>query len=320
MGARQQGPSNWGDHYGMRIRGYLQPTASGSYIFWLATDDDGELWLSTDDQPSSKQRIASISGWTSSREWNKYPSQKSAALTLVAGRRYYLEVLQKEGVGGDNLAVGWATPGQDTTAPSEVVPGSVLSGFGGTTVETSPWANRDVGSTGMAGSTSSANETFTVSGSDADIWGTADAFQFASQPLTGDGTIVARIGSMQNTDAWAKAGVMMREGTAAGAMHAFCGVTAANGVAFQRRIATNGNSSHTGGSPSAALRWVKLVRQASLVTGFESADGVTWIPVGSATINMANPVQVGLAVTSHNASVFCTAVFDNVLVIPGGNG
>ena len=131
-----EGPSNWGDNYGTRIRGYLNPTVSGSYIFWLATNDDGELWLSTDDQPFNKRRIASVSGSTGVREWNKFPSQKSVVQTLVAGRRYYIEVLQKENTGSDCLAVGWSTPGQKTSSPSKVVPGSVLSGFSGTTVVT----------------------------------------------------------------------------------------------------------------------------------------------------------------------------------------
>jgi len=40
-----------------------------------------------------------------------------------------VEVLQEEGAGSDNLAVGWAKPGQSTSAPSEVIPGAVLSPF-----------------------------------------------------------------------------------------------------------------------------------------------------------------------------------------------
>ena len=78
-------------------------------------------------------KIASVPDWTNSREWNKYPTQKSAGppITLTAGQRYYVEALQKEGGGGDNLAVGWAKPGESTSAPSEVIPGSVLSPFSG---------------------------------------------------------------------------------------------------------------------------------------------------------------------------------------------
>jgi hypothetical protein len=67
--------------------------------------------------------------WTDSRQWNNYSTQKSPAITLTEGQRYYVEALQKEGGGGDNLAVGWAKPGESTFAPSEVIPGSVLSPF-----------------------------------------------------------------------------------------------------------------------------------------------------------------------------------------------
>lgn len=105
-------PSSISDYYTHRVRGYLYPPTTGSYEFWLATDDDGELWLSTNDSPANKQRIAYIQGnWAGSREWTKLATQHSTTRTLVAGQRYYIEVLQSEGSGGDNLAVGWSGPG-----------------------------------------------------------------------------------------------------------------------------------------------------------------------------------------------------------------
>ena len=99
---------------------------TGSYTFWIASDDKSELWLSTDDNPLNKVKIASVPDWTDSRQWDKFSSQKSSALHPFAdaGQRYYVEALQKEGGGGDNLAVGWAKPGESTSAPSEVIPGS----------------------------------------------------------------------------------------------------------------------------------------------------------------------------------------------------
>ena len=102
-----ESPTDVADDYGLRIRGYICPPASGSYIFWLASDDNGELWLSTDDDPKNKQLIASVPEWTASREWDKFPSQQSEALLLIEGQRYYIEALAKEGGGADNLAVGW---------------------------------------------------------------------------------------------------------------------------------------------------------------------------------------------------------------------
>ena len=126
-----EAPTNWAENYGTRLRGYITAPVTGNYIFWIASDDKSELWLSTNDNPVNKVNIASVPDWTDSRQWGKFPSQKSAAITLTANQRYYVEALQKEGDGGDNLAVGWAKPGQATSAPSEVIPGSVLSPFSG---------------------------------------------------------------------------------------------------------------------------------------------------------------------------------------------
>jgi len=122
-----EAPTNSADNYGQRVRGTLTAPATGSYTFWIAGDDSVELWLSTTSSSANRVRIAYHTSWTSSREWTKFATQKSAAVTLTAGSRYYIEALMKEGAGGDNLAVGWAKPGQSTAAPAEVIPGSVLS-------------------------------------------------------------------------------------------------------------------------------------------------------------------------------------------------
>ncbi|HEX2957470.1 MAG TPA: PA14 domain-containing protein [Chitinispirillaceae bacterium] len=122
-----EGPSNTADNYGTRIRGYIVPPTTGSYTFWIASDDNSELWLSTSADPAGKTLIASVTGYTNSREWTKYSSQQSTARTLTAGQRYYIEVLHKDGTGGDNVAVGWQGPGitGDTERPipaSRLVP------------------------------------------------------------------------------------------------------------------------------------------------------------------------------------------------------
>ena len=118
-------PTNWADNYGTRIRGYIHPTASGSYTFWVAGDDNTDLYLSTGDNPANASRIAYVNGWTNSREWNKYSTQQSVTINLVAGQKYYIEVLHKEGFGGDNVAVAWQGPG----ITQQVIAGSYLSPF-----------------------------------------------------------------------------------------------------------------------------------------------------------------------------------------------
>src|SRR5207248_997544 len=69
-----EGPSNVADNYGSRIRGYICPPSTGNYTFWIASDDNSELWLSSNEQPANKVRIAYVPGWTASRQWTKYPS------------------------------------------------------------------------------------------------------------------------------------------------------------------------------------------------------------------------------------------------------
>lgn len=121
-----EAPVNTAEYYGARILGYICPPANGNYTFWLAGDDNAELWLSTDENPANKKRIAYHTGWTNSREWTRYATQKSASIPLEMGKKYFVEALVKEHGGGDNLAVAWAKPGQSTLSPSEIIPGSSL--------------------------------------------------------------------------------------------------------------------------------------------------------------------------------------------------
>ncbi len=98
------------EDYGQRMHGYVVPPVTGNYTFWISSDDGSELWLSTDSSPANKRLIASVTGWTPSREWGWEANQQSAAIRLEAGQAYYVAALQKEGGGGDNLAVRWLRP------------------------------------------------------------------------------------------------------------------------------------------------------------------------------------------------------------------
>jgi len=100
-------PTGRADQYGTRVQGMLHPPSTALYTFWIASDDGGQLWLSTDESPDKKTLIAHVDGWTGNRQWDKYASQKSDPIVLIAGQKYYVEALYKEGGGGDNLAVAW---------------------------------------------------------------------------------------------------------------------------------------------------------------------------------------------------------------------
>jgi hypothetical protein len=171
-----------------------------------------------------------------------------------------------------------------------------------------------------AGFVDNGNNTFTVSGSGTDIWNNGDQFRFAYKQLTGDGSIVARVESVANTNVWAKAGVMIRQSTDAGSTHAFLPITpggssAGNGASFQRRLTANGASTNDDKTAPAiaAPYWVKVERKGNSLTGSISPDGKTWTQLGTAqTITMTNPVLIGLAVCSHDAALTTVAEFSNV--------
>jgi regulation of enolase protein 1 (concanavalin A-like superfamily) len=155
-----------------------------------------------------------------------------------------------------------------------------------------------------------------VSGSGADIWGSADAFHFAYQAASGDTSIVARVDSLQNTHWAAKAGVMIRESLAPNARYAMMAITPGGGAAFQSRTATGGSTNHTSGPAVSAPYWVRVVRSGNTFTASASTNGTTWTTVGSVTISMASTAYAGLAVTSHNNAVVATATFSQVTVVP----
>ena len=122
-------PREWGDYYIQHIRGYVVPPIDGNYIFWIDSDDEGELWLSANDSPLLVQRIAH-DPWTASpvREITENgvirSVKQSAAIALKAEQRYYIEVRQKEGAGEDFVMVGWQLPNGEMERP---IPGSHLS-------------------------------------------------------------------------------------------------------------------------------------------------------------------------------------------------
>lgn len=105
------GFQNVGDNVGVRMTGWVLAPEDGNYFFWINSDDNGELRLSTDANPANKRIIAYQPGWDSYQAWDAGDShKKSAAIPLQKGRYYYIEALMKEGITNDNLSVGWQLP------------------------------------------------------------------------------------------------------------------------------------------------------------------------------------------------------------------
>jgi Concanavalin A-like lectin/glucanases superfamily len=193
-------------------------------------------------------------------------------------------------------------------------------------------ANLSLWFRGLPGSVGSFVEapagTYTMTGSGADIWGTADQFHFAYKTLSGAGSIQAKVLSVDRTDPWAKAGVMIRETLDAGSKFAAVYITptaadgtATNGARFQARLDTDIAAVSDSGVATTeqtaiiAPYWVKLERDfAGSFRGYYSSDGTTWVPMSwnPQSIAMTSNVYIGLALTAHNANATCTAKFSNV--------
>src|SRR5437868_11887367 len=161
------------------------------------------------------------------------------------------------------------------------------------------WQSRDVGAVGQAGATSLNGSVFQVSASGGDIWDAADAFRFVYKPLSGDGEITARVLSLAPTDAWAKAGVMIRESLAADSAFAMTVVTPSNGRGFQYRAATGAGAALVPGAVGAAPTWLRVTRAGNAFSGACSADGLIWTPLGSLTIPMATAASIRQGVPAH---------------------
>lgn len=135
----------WGvaDNYASKVSGYFVPPSNGDYVFFLASDDQSNLYLSTDDQPANKKLIVQESGWSNQYQWqtigggsniddkrsdtffgSEWPNPN--VITLQAGKRYYIEILHDEGGGGDGADATFIKAGD--TDPAQSAAGMFLNG------------------------------------------------------------------------------------------------------------------------------------------------------------------------------------------------
>jgi uncharacterized repeat protein (TIGR03806 family) len=177
------------------------------------------------------------------------------------------------------------------------------------------WSSTDIGNVGVSGDASFLNGRFNLLASGSDIWENNDAFHFASRPFAGDGVITARIVSMQYTDPWAKAGVMLRENDSAGSKYVFMAFTAQGGSTLQSRAEAEAATASTDGPEARPPHWLKLTRTGDVFNGYVSADGANWSAVGCMTNVLNKSSTIGLALTSHNNFALNSTLFDNVTVL-----
>ncbi|HPW82464.1 MAG TPA: hypothetical protein PLK09_15635 [Verrucomicrobiota bacterium] len=117
--------TDFADYYVQRLSGLFVPEVTGTYVFFICSDDDSDLFLSTNADPANKRLIAQETAWSGARQWvssgggsnvaqkrsdyfvdpTTQESPGAAGFNLTKGQRYYIEAVHHEGSGGDNLAV-----------------------------------------------------------------------------------------------------------------------------------------------------------------------------------------------------------------------
>ena len=163
------------DNYGTRITAIYTPPVAGNYVFYVSSDDQSVLYLSTDATPANKVELAVEPEWAGSREFiypsgdccgrpgnyrtngiagpNPLPRNTSTNIALVSATQYYIEMVHKEGGGGDNASAAAQYPGGPAIANgSEPINGTFLTTLAdpvgaSITIQEQPIANTNVTTT-----------------------------------------------------------------------------------------------------------------------------------------------------------------------------
>lgn len=177
-----------------------------------------------------------------------------------------------------------------------------------------PWLQANVGTNALPGAAAATGaNAFTLRGSGTDIAGGNDGFRFVYRPLVGDGEIVARVASRTTANTLAKAGVMIRESTAANAREVSLMLAENRSAYFLRRATAGATTTSTRVTNVAVPAWVRVVRAGNVFTASYSTNGTTWTQVGTpATVAMGANTLVGLGVTSRDPERSILATFDGV--------
>lgn len=173
----------------------------------------------------------------------------------------------------------------------------------------STWTSTDIGAVGLTGSTSGSGSAFTVDGAGAGALAGTDAFRYHWQYLPGEGAITVYV----DPSSTGRAGVMVRNGTAANANFLEIVRNAAAGIEVHTRYIPGQNTpwKHYATNTN---RWLRITRTSHAIASWSSPDGTTWTPVYLYAVPMGVDAQVGLCVSSGSQTSLATGVFTNVAV------
>jgi len=174
-----------------------------------------------------------------------------------------------------------------------------------------PWLSQDIGKPSLAGEMGVSGSTITIKASGDDIWNDKDNFHYSYQNVKGDFEINTRIISLDNTDQWAKVGIMARESLTDNSRNILLCVTSQNGLSLQSRAEKGGTTENINRTEGiVAPYWIRLVRKGDVFKGFISPDGIRWSEAGNTILSLPSSIYLGFAVTSHFNDTICNAKMD----------
>jgi len=320
------------------------PTGTQAGVMVRQSTDPGSPYYAAFASPGGGITVQYRTAFGGATTTLQSPSEPSAPL--------FLEVVRK----GTAFQAGTSSDGVTYTAvPGDVaqitMPSSVLAGvatssgaagsgitisYGSVTVTTpggapapfptatpcpSGWSCADVGDPSPVGDQSLSSGTWTLSGAGSGLANYADQFHFVWQPLTGDGSVSARVGSQSSSGAGASAGVMLRQSTDAAASY-YAATLTPGGVVVSFRDPSGMRSQQVVTVAGAAPAYLRVSRSALSFSASTSTDGVTWTAIaGSSTsLTLSGPVLGGLAVTSGDPATVDSATFTSVSVATAPTG
>jgi outer membrane protein assembly factor BamB len=181
------------------------------------------------------------------------------------------------------------------------------------------WSCADIGDPALVGDQTLAGGTWTLSAAGGDIWETSDQFHFVWRRVSSNGVVTARVANLTDTSPYAKAGVMIRAGTGAGAANYAVFVTPGRGLSVQLRYASGAPAELVGNPIPTVPAYVGIVRSGTTFSAETSSDGISWAPVAGSAItlpSLSGTLLGGLALTSHNTEAKASATFSAVMAAP----
>ena len=208
----------------------------------------------------------------------------------------------------------YTAPAAGTIATVKVSSGTVSS-LATIYVLSNPWTSSDVGTPTLGGDAAdNGTGTFTLLGAGTGIAGLSDQFQYTYQSMTGNSTLIAQVGPVQNTGTAAEAGIMYRNDTTANSAYVMEAMTPSAGMVFSYRATSGANAITVPFSKVTGAEYLKIVRSGNTFTGYYSLNGTSWTQAyTTSSVALNGTVDDGLVLTSDSASKINTTIFNHVI-------